>query len=95
MPGRVPAARLQHGRARAERDITGLCCPVELSSVLRTSFERTDKELLAHLEGAARAPKPVAGGVASRQERASPSCVQERPAPCELCSCGTAQAAAL
>ena len=36
----------------AERDTTGLCCPVKLSGVLSASFERTDKELLAHLEGA-------------------------------------------
>ena len=36
----------------AERDTTGLCCPVELSNVLSASFERTDRELLAHLEGA-------------------------------------------
>jgi len=39
--------------------------------VLRTSFERTDKELLAHLEGAARSPKPVTGGAASGQGHAS------------------------
>ncbi len=71
MPGRAPAASLYRGCARAERDITGLCCPVELSSVLRTSFERTDKELLAHLEGAARSPMLVTGGAASGQGHAS------------------------
>ena len=44
--------------------------------MLRTSFERTDKELLAHLEGAARSPKPVTGGAASGQGHAS-SCVRK------------------
>ena len=43
----------------AERDTTGLCCPVKLSGVLSASFERTDKELLAHLEGAALHARPA------------------------------------
>lgn len=37
----------------AERDISGLCCPVELSGVLTASFKRTDLALLEWLQGAA------------------------------------------
>ncbi len=30
----------------ADRDVSGMCCPVELRSVLADSFKRTDEELL-------------------------------------------------
>ena len=35
----------------AERDTSGLCCPVELSGLLTASFKRTDRELLEWLQG--------------------------------------------
>ncbi len=33
----------------ADRDVSGMCCPVELRSVLADSFKRTDEELLQWL----------------------------------------------
>ena len=33
----------------AERDVTGLCCPLELRSILADSFKQTDEDLLQYL----------------------------------------------
>ena len=48
----------------AERDISGLCCPVELSGVLTASFKRTDLALLEWLQGV-RAGVACSGGSAA------------------------------
>ena len=54
--------------------MTGLCCPVELSSVLSASFERTDKELLNHLEGAL-APKTSCGATTRTLKKMGRKCL--------------------
>ncbi|KAK9825401.1 hypothetical protein WJX81_000526 [Elliptochloris bilobata] len=48
-----------------ERDVTGLCCPVELSTVLSASFERTDKDLLLHLENGVEGEESNSGATAT------------------------------
>ncbi len=35
----------------AERDVSGLCCPLELRSILADSFKQTDEDLLRYLRG--------------------------------------------
>lgn len=34
-----------------ERDSSGLCCPLELTPLLRSSFKKTDEQLLQYLHG--------------------------------------------
>lgn len=38
----------------AERDVSGLCCPVELRAVLADSFKQTDEKLLQFLRSTPR-----------------------------------------
>ncbi len=44
----------------AERETGGICCPVELSSLLADSFRETDQKLLSWLQSALHKPEQTA-----------------------------------